>query len=342
VAAVIVNEPAMTQLALQIAERSQIGEARRQAAAMAASLGFGADAAGRVALAVTEAATNVVRHAGSGEILLRPLGRDGAAGIELIALDRGPGMANVAASRRDGHSTAGSPGQGLGAIGRAALELEIWSQPGKGTVLRCELWPDGARPERGLDAGAVGVAKPGEAVSGDDWMLVSGRGRHALLVVDGLGHGPDAAAAARAATGAFARSEGSAAELLGVLHDALRSTRGAAAAVALMQPAKRVLDYAGVGNVSAAVSGEGRVRHLVSHNGILGHGAPRMRELAYPFPAGALLVMHTDGVATHWDLGKYAGLESKHPAVVAAVLYRDHLRGSDDATVVVVRNTMGS
>jgi anti-sigma regulatory factor (Ser/Thr protein kinase) len=115
----------MTQLVLHVTESSQVGEARRQAQAMARALGFDEGAAGRVALAVTEAATNVVRHGGGGEVLLRPLGDDAAPGIELMTVDRGPGMANVAASMRDGHSTSGSPGQGLGAIGRAALELEI-------------------------------------------------------------------------------------------------------------------------------------------------------------------------------------------------------------------------
>jgi len=329
------------QLALAVAEQSQVGEARRQAGGMARTLGFDATAQGRVALAVTEVATNLVRHAGGGHLLLRPLEAGGAAGLELMSLDRGPGMANVAASMRDGHSTAGSPGQGLGAIERAARNLEIWSQPGMGTALRCEVWADGADPARGLPAGAVCVAKPGEVACGDDWALVSGSGRHALMIVDGLGHGPDAAAAARTATGVFARSRGSAAELLGALHDALKSTRGAAAAVAVAQPGRGVLDYAGIGNVAAAIRGEGRVRHLVSHNGILGHGAPRMHELSYPFPADALLVMHSDGLATHWDLGKYPGLEAKHPALIAGVLWRDHARGRDDVTVAVMRNATG-
>jgi anti-sigma regulatory factor (Ser/Thr protein kinase) len=328
------------QLAVAVTEQSQVSEARRQAQSMAQALGFDDVAAGRVAIVVTEAGTNLVRHARGGQLLLRALGRDGAAGIELISIDRGPGM-NIGASLRDGHSTAGTPGHGLGAIGRAGRGLELWSQPGMGTVLRCELWPEGISAPRGLSSGAVCVAKPGESACGDDWILVSEHGRYALLVVDGLGHGPDAAAAARAATDVFARSRGSAAELLGALHDALKSTRGAAAAVALAQPAKRVLDYAGVGNISAAIRSESRTRHLVSHNGILGHGAPRMRELSYPFPDGALLVVHSDGVATRWDIDKYAGLESKHPGVIAGVLYRDHTRGPDDATVVVVRNTMG-
>src|SRR5262249_47611672 len=153
-------------LAVPVAESSQVGEVRRRASDLARQLGFDESDAGRVALAATEAATNIVKHAGRGEVLLRALGYDGAAGIELIALDRGPGMANVAESLRDGHSTAGSPGYGLGSLARAAPGLDIYSQVGNGTIVRCELWPASAAPDgAGLEIGAVSVAKPGEASS---------------------------------------------------------------------------------------------------------------------------------------------------------------------------------
>jgi anti-sigma regulatory factor (Ser/Thr protein kinase) len=332
----------MSQLALAIAESSQVGDARRQAAAMAEGLGFEASACGTVALAITETATNIVKHAGNGKILLRPILRDGATGIELIALDGGPGIANIGESLRDGHSTAGSPGLGLGTLFRAGTDLQIYSQPGLGTVLRCEIW---ARAPAGggdpVDIGAVCVAKSGEVVSGDDWVLISDKDRHTVMVVDGLGHGPDAAAAARAATAALAREpQGTPAELLEAVHHALKSTRGAAAGIAVMQPGRGLVTYSGVGNIVARIHHEGKTRNLVSHNGILGSQVRKIQEFSCPFPASALLVMHSDGLATYWDFEQYPGLGSKHPGVIAGVLYRDHQRSRDDATVAVFRNSL--
>ena len=52
----------------------------------------------------------------------------------------------------------------------------------------------------------------------------------------------------------------------------------------------------------------------------------------------AMLVMHSDGIASHLDLGAYAGIERHHPSVIAATVFRDHWRGRDDATVAIVRN----
>ena len=129
-----------SQILLQIDDRTQVGEARRAAVEMAEALGLGETQAGKVALAVTEAATNIVKHAGTGKILLRPLARGAAVGLEILALDRGPGISNVAASMRDGHSTAGSMGTGLGALSRISPSFELYSQPGRGTALRLEVW----------------------------------------------------------------------------------------------------------------------------------------------------------------------------------------------------------
>jgi anti-sigma regulatory factor (Ser/Thr protein kinase) len=328
----------MSQLVLTVAETSQVGEARRRAAALAQPLGFDETAAGKLALAVTEIATNLVKHAGGGEMLLQPLGREGAAGMELIAVDKGPGMANVAESLRDGHSTAGSSGTGLGSLLRAAPGLEIYSQPGKGTVLRCEIWP-GRPPRDGqLEAGAVAVPKRGETVSGDEWTLLWDKGRYTMMIADGLGHGPDAAAAARAATSVLSRNQGSPEQLIDAMHRALASTRGAAAAVAVMQPAKHALAYAGIGNISGVIRHAQKSRHLISHNGILGHQVRKIQELGFPFPESSLLIMHSDGLSARWDLDQYPGLEAKHPGVIAAVLYRDHGRDRDDVTVAVARN----
>jgi anti-sigma regulatory factor (Ser/Thr protein kinase) len=328
------------QILVQIDERTQVGEARRAAVEMAEVLGLGTTQAGKVALAATEAATNIVKHAGSGKILLRPLARAAAVGLEILALDRGPGIPNVTASMRDGHSTAGSMGTGLGALSRISPSFELYSQPGRGTALRLEVWGSTHPPaEAEIEMGAVCLPKTGEEVPGDGWLLESSGDYCTMLVVDGLGHGPNAARAARAATEAFAaHPSATPGVLMQICHGALAATRGAAGAAARVAPAKRHGSFAGVGNIACRVEMSGERRQLVSHSGTLGHVMRRVQEFEFEFPHRAALILHSDGLATRWSSDDYPGLLGKHAGLVAGVLYRDHNRGTDDVTVVVLKN----
>lgn len=330
----------LSQILLQIDDRTQVGEARRTAAQMTDALAFDTTQSGKVALAVTEAATNIVKHAGSGKILLAPLTRGTAMGLEILALDRGPGIANVTASLRDGYSTAGSMGTGLGALSRVSPSFDLYTQPGRGTALRLEVW--GAAdipPADELELGAVCVAKTGEEVPGDGWLLRTAGDYRTILVVDGLGHGPDAARAARAATDSFAKQPSVApATLMQICHVALAPTRGAAGAAARVDPAKKQGSFAGIGNIACRVESSGERRQLVSHAGTLGHVMRRVQEFAFDFPTGALLILHSDGLTTRWSSADYPGLLTRHAGLIAGVLYRDHERGRDDVTVVVLKN----
>jgi anti-sigma regulatory factor (Ser/Thr protein kinase) len=328
------------QVLIELEDPSGVAEARHRAGVLAGAAKLDATAAGALAIAVTEAAGNIVKHAGRGKVLLRTLERGKLAGVEALALDHGPGITSIAGSMRDGHSTAGSPGTGLGALQRLTTDLEIWSKPGKGAVLRFEVWPKGAvvGPPAGFSLGAVNVPKPGETECGDDWAVVETPRGLVVFVVDGLGHGPDAARAAHAAVRAAVKHAAmKPGEILDAVHAALASTRGAAAAVALLDPRKELCIFSGVGNIAAGIIHDGSTRNMVSHNGILGHQVRKVQEFQYPFRPGALFLAHSDGLATRWDLGSYPGLEMRHPALVAAVLYRDFVRGRDDVTVVAVR-----
>jgi anti-sigma regulatory factor (Ser/Thr protein kinase) len=330
-----------SQVLIQIDDRSQVGEARRAAVQMAQSLAFDATQEGKIALAVTEAATNIVKHAGDGKIVLAPLLRGASVGMELLALDRGPGIANLGASLRDGYSTAGTMGGGLGALSRLSSSFDVYSQPGLGTALRMEIWATQLTPppDQEIEVGAVCLPKKGEDVAGDGWRLESSGDYRTILVVDGLGHGPNAAVAARAATDAFAaRPTATPAELMQICHGALAATRGAAGAAARVAMTKRRGTYAGIGNISCRVESADERRQLVSHGGTLGHVMRRVQEFEFAFPAGALLILHSDGLVTRWTSADYPGLASKHAGLIAGVLYRDHDRGRDDVTVVVLKN----
>jgi anti-sigma regulatory factor (Ser/Thr protein kinase) len=327
------------QVLIKVDDRTQVGEARRAAARITEALAFDPAQAGKVALAVTEAATNIIKHAGSGKILLLPLARAGVAGLEILALDRGPGIANIGASLRDGYSTAGSMGTGLGALARASESFDMYSQPGRGTALRLEVWASAATaPPDAVEWGAVCLPKSGEVVAGDAWAMEGSGDYRTVLVADGLGHGPDAARAARAAIDAFAGDPSAHPRMLmQISHAALAGTRGAAGGVARVIPAEGRGTFAGVGNIACRVETAGERRHLISHSGTLGHVMRRVQEFEFAFPPGALLILHSDGLATHWAIADYPGLMAKHAGLIAAVLYRDHDRGRDDVTVVVLK-----
>ena len=323
---------------LPVTDRSQVSGARQRATTAALDAGFSETDAHRAGIVATELASNLVKHAAhGGEMLVRMRAGDSAE-VEIVALDRGPGIDNVAQSLSDGYSTAGSAGTGLGAVRRMADEFDIYSQTGAGTVILVRLRPGGSavQPSSAFEVGGVSVPMPGESVCGDAWISTNDRGRVMVGVVDGLGHGVHAATAAAAAAKVLvSRPYDTPLEGLQSMHAAVRHTRGAAATVTMLDLRNAVVNVAGIGNVSTALVGHGTTRQAVSLNGILGHEVRQFRQYQYPWSSGGLLVMHSDGLQTRWSLDSYPGLRQRHPATVAAVLYRDFRRGRDDVTVVV-------
>lgn len=319
----------MNSIEVLVPDPSAVSLARREAAALAARLGMDEVGAGQVALVASELASNLVKHGGGGRLLLSASG----SGVDLLALDTGKGMPDVAACMADGYSTAGN---GLGAARRLSSRFEIASWPGRGSAVQAHVGPDDAADDT---TAAVMVTKPGEVACGDGWALHEGAAQRTLMMVDGLGHGTEAAVAAREALALFAKWGGEPpAELVQRLHLGLRHTRGGAVAVARVQWASHTIAFAGLGNIAAAVvAPDGSARRMVSHNGTAGHNARKIQAFDYPFGPQSLLVMHTDGMGGHWSLQGYPGLARAHPALVAGVLYRDQARGRDDTTVVVTR-----
>jgi len=338
-----VSLPMRDSVALPVEEPSQAGEARRLASVLADRAGFGELGRGKVALVTSELANNLARHARSGELILSIIRRGAVVGVEVLAVDRGPGMADLRRCLVDGYSTGGTPGTGLGAVARIADEFDAYSVEGQGSAIVARLWgstPSPSRPGSVLDVGAVCLPVAGESESGDAWATVEpSPGRTLLMVADGLGHGPKAAEASAAAVGTLRSGAGpDPAEVIRAANVALRETRGAAVAVALVEHDRREVRFAGVGNIVAAVL-HGEDRHgLVSHNGTVGLDARKIQEFTRPWLGGALLVMHSDGLATHWKPDRRLISVQKHPSVIAGVLYRDHSRGRDDVTVVVARD----
>lgn len=325
---------------MHVEDPSQIAQARRVVTQAAATAGLSAELQGRVALVVTEMASNLLKHAVRGIITCGPFADSTGRGLDVVALDKGKGIADIARAMTDGFSTTGTPGSGLGAIRRQASQFEIYSRPQVGTAVLARFVADPAPVPGAVKAVVAGIvsAYPGETVSGDAWAGGPSPVGPTLMLADGSGHGAQAAAAADLAVRAYcAAARESCVHLIEMMHRALAPTRGAAVAVVRFDREAGVVRFVGLGNVTGAVVVNGRVQRMVSHNGIAGHVAPRIREFVYPAAGAPLVLLHSDGLSAKWDFAAYPGLTAAHPAIIAGILCRDFYRNRDDASIVVMR-----
>jgi anti-sigma regulatory factor (Ser/Thr protein kinase) len=342
-----------TQEVFIIAHSSDISAARRYATQLASTLNFTETQSGRLAIIITELATNIVKHAREGMLFVTPRQYEHTQSIQVLSLDRGPGIPDLAQSMHDGVSTAGTAGNGLGAIKRLSNEFDAYSSYDNGSAFYGSVYAeDGAdeppaslsvqRTKRpGMQYGTICVPIAGEEECGDAWAVTENEDGITVLVADGLGHGPDAATASRTAVHTLeGRGSQTPSILINAMHQAMRSTRGAALAIGQLRFNTASLHFAGVGNIAACLV-EGQTRkQLVSHNGTVGHNMRKVQEFTVPWTEAALYVMCSDGINTQWDLSQYPGIASCHPALIAGIIYRDFARGRDDAAVVVARQTL--
>jgi anti-sigma regulatory factor (Ser/Thr protein kinase) len=329
-----------TQCAFSITHASDVAAARRGGQQMADDMGFDETRAGQLAIIITEVATNIVKHGIAGKLFVGPA-QTRVPGIDVIAFDTGPGMGDVDLCLRDGVSSAGTAGNGLGALVRLSDAFDIYSAREKGTAVFMRLYrqaPD-AKVARRLEVGALSLPLAGEDETGDGWAVAIDADGANLVGVDGLGHGPIAAEAALAAIRSLEQSPS--AEPARVIENAdrvMRATRGAAMAAARIDFDRDEVRFAGIGNIGACVYDDAGVRRqLVSHNGIVGNNMRKVQEFTVPCAPGALCILHSDGLSTQWSLESYPGLQGRHPALIASVLLRDFARVRDDAMVLVVR-----
>jgi anti-sigma regulatory factor (Ser/Thr protein kinase) len=316
-----------------VTDAGSVGVVRRAAENLGRALNLSAERVGELALVSAELTTNLHKYAVDAVVHLRRVRYGEARGVEVLAIDSGPGMADLELSTRDGHSTSGSLGIGLGAVQRQATRVDGYTRPGRGTVLAASVWSEPPPP-----SAAEGLVRPiaGETVSGDAYAVRDSAGRLQAMLCDGLGHGPLAALAAEHASTAFGTApDGGPRLVLEHLHRRLARTRGAVAAV--VEVIGDTVHFAGLGNISAWVTDGGRRKAMTSMPGIVGNQRPEIKEFEYRLPPGAVIVMHTDGLTHRWDLTPYPGLLNRQPLLVAATLLRDAGRRHDDAGILVAR-----
>jgi anti-sigma regulatory factor (Ser/Thr protein kinase) len=326
-------------------DASRVGEARRHAALEAVELGLSDVEAGRLALVVTELGTNLLRHAREGQLLIAARPEHGD--IEVLAIDEGPGIQDLGRAMEDGFTTRSSPGTGLGAVQRLASDFDIHSDVPHGTVCLARVRKQaagGSADARGradapaFDIGGVCVPIPGEVACGDSWGVALDGDNATALVADGLGHGPDAATPSRLAVSAFL--EEPPLDLRGMvekIHVELKTTRGAAVCLVRLSGGDDSLRCSGAGNVAVGVVSGVFDRTVLTQHGTAGLQIRKPDESAMALPPHALVIVHSDGIASRWDTRPILPVLGRDPALVAAILLRHYSRKRDDATVVVVR-----
>jgi anti-sigma regulatory factor (Ser/Thr protein kinase) len=313
-----------------IQDPSQISVARRIAGELAQAAHLDEQRVSAINVVITELANNLLQHAGGGHLYLGYLEPVGS--LDIAAVDHGRGMPNVDLCLTDGFSTGSTPGLGMGAVRRFATRFGAYSLPNRTTVVAARMAERKPVPVISVICTPI----EGETVSGDAWDL-SDNGMD-FLVVDGLGHGYFASEAARAAVEVFRKSQGlPPTTILERMHAAMRSTRGAAAALVHVDPAKNSIQFAGVGNISCALLNASGTQYMVSHNGTLGHQMRRIQQFEYSYSPGDLLLMQSDGLTTHSKQALPASMQAENPLIIAPLIYSERVRGRDDATILVSR-----
>ena len=335
----------MPELSVQlfdILHQESVGEARRAGKALAETMGMDAEAREEIALVINELGTNLVKHSHGGRLILTPLATDKRVGLQIETVDDGPGIADVERVITDGVSTTGSLGVGLGTVNRLMDELNITSERGRGTRVVCRKWARQSAVSTRACPLEFGIATRSRSVNelNGDAAIIKRWGERVLAgVIDGVGHGEFAHGAAQTACqyveGHF---DLPLAEIFRGVSRACRSTRGVVMALALFDWGKGQLTFASLGNIEVRIHPSSKPFRFVIRRGIIGLRSPNMVVTEHPWLAENIMVLHSDGLATHWSWEDFPGLGAKPAATIANELLVKLARDDDDATVLVARS----
>ena len=310
-------------------------KARRIGRQMALNLGFDDIGVSEIETAISELATNLVKHrVKNGEIILIPFNDEGRIGIEVRSEDKGHGIKDIAMAMKEGGSTEGL-GIGLSGVKRLMDEFSIESEIDKGTTVVARKWllKDASV---GLKFSVFSRPKIGEDVSGDAYFIKRFSSYVTFGILDVLGHGREAY---DIALNVLKILEDNYTEplnkIIDVCHKGLRHTRGAAVALCRVDFKKKRFEHIGIGNVETRIYGTPEPIRPFFFNGTLGMAMENYRVIEYPYTEGMTIVMFSDGISGRFDLSQQ--MLSKTPQEIAKFIFDNFARNTDDATVLVGR-----
>ncbi len=324
---------------------SDVIVARRAWRSPIADLGFNENAQAEIQLVITELGTNLVKHAGGGEILIEGVSDGERRGLRIETRDEGPGIACPDEALSDGFSTSGGLGYGLGTVCRLASEFHISppSMDKRGAHLVAIRWldPDPKLQKRPpLDIGVATRHHPGMKVNGDGYVFENWNGSTLAGVIDGLGHGHFAhKATVTAITHIRQCYRDDLPTLFRGVARACRPTRGVVMTLARFDSESAGLTLSGIGNVEARLIREDVSTSFVSRRGILGVRSPNPSSENYVWRADYILVIHSDGLSASWRPRDFGSLWDGSAQLIARDLLKAKSRDHDDATVMVIKGS---
>lgn len=328
----------------KIAERSYVSYIKREIHQYVSRAKFSEAQVGEIDIVVSELCSNIIKHAGKGELLFRMYDENAMTStFEIISIDSGPGIADTARMLKDGVSTTHTLGHGLGSINRLSTLAQLYSMPGWGTILyalvRTKHKPPPEKRNAAPDIRALCVNKPRESVCGDGYMVKRTASHTIIFFADGLGHGPKAKEAVDQAGDFFIKYRSTdPVDIIREMHENIRKTRGLVGTIASCSMASQEWLMCGVGNISAKMYTGMEARTYMPYNGTIGLNLPgSMNASLFPVENNQHLILCSDGIQTRWELNKYPSILKYDNTVLAAAIYKDHSRGNDDASVLVAK-----
>jgi anti-sigma regulatory factor (Ser/Thr protein kinase) len=331
-----------THVAFKAEDRSYFAILKKDIHALAVGACFTEAKVGELDIIVAEVVSNLVKHAGGGQVLVKLVEENGIQGIELISIDNGPGMTDVSRMVADGVSTKNSLGQGLGAMKRLSDVFQVYSQKGWGTVILIRIYKETLRSVKKLpkeQISSVVLPKPGEKVCGDGFYSITTKDHIKVFLGDGLGHGPEAAHAVMEAGKAFINcDETNPVEIIRYINHEVKKTRGLVGTAAIFDFNLMKWKICGVGNISTKIINSGNAKNLMAYNGIIGLNVPRtLNAQEVDYEKGQHMILCSDGIKSKWDTIKYTAIQRYDTSILSATLIKDFARNTDDMSVAVCR-----
>jgi len=328
-----------------------IGHTRRYVVEESKKLGFNSTELGEISIVINELCTNFIKHeAVEGTLIFKTLIETDKIGIEIIAQDKGPGIQDVDEVIKNGVSSKGTMGGGVGAIKRLMDSFEIYSNYSSleskhpdlapiGTMIIIKKWIHNnlKLKENDIKFSILSRPHPGLGVNGDYYYIKKLKDRYIFAVIDGLGHGAEANLASKLVSEIINENTHKAIEDIFIsVNNGILATRGAVAGIILIDTDKKEFQYSAVGNIEFRYILNGTTQRLICTNGILGtYYSNGIRVHKKIYEKGTVITMCTDGIMNKWDFTSYLDIDLTNPSVFANSILKDFGKDNDDATILV-------
>ncbi|MDB5118924.1 MAG: Stage sporulation family protein [Sphingobacteriales bacterium] len=328
-----------THISFRADDRSYFAILKKGIHKQAVDSGYSANKIAQIDIIVSELTSNLHKHASGGEILFANIQESSKEYLEIISIDNGPGINDLPRMLQDGVSTTKTLGQGLGSLKRLSDTFDIYTQRDWGTIALSRVYKDSAasRINTDFEIKSIIVSKPGETVSGDGTYYKVTKDYFKILVADGLGHGPEANRAVNEAVNAFKVCPfHTPVEILRFLHAAILKTRGIVGTIIIYNFNDKTWSVAGIGNIACKLMNGLSYKNVMSYNGIIGHNIPnRMDNQSFSQDDYFQFMACSDGLKSRWEAAKYNSIHKCDPTILAAAIYKDYARKTDDMSIVI-------